>query len=77
MVKATQDILENLAARDEDFRNWTMEHRQHEARLSELATKSEFSQEEELEEKRLKIRKLFLKDQMAERIRSFEMSQSA
>ena len=40
------------------------EHRSHEARLHELAAKARLSEDEELEEKRLKNEKLLLKDRM-------------
>jgi len=48
----------------EDFRKLHTEHRECESRLSELAQKSLPSQEDEAEEKRLKVHKLALKDRM-------------
>jgi uncharacterized protein YdcH (DUF465 family) len=63
-----------LSDDDPEFRHWADEHRQCETRLNELTAKSDISTDEELEEKTLKKRKLHLKDQMAERIRSYESS---
>ena len=68
------DIRSILARDDEEFRNWTEEHHHHEDRLAQLAGKPSLTLEEELEEKELKKRKLHLKDQMAARIRGYEMS---
>lgn len=49
---------------DPEFRRLNEEHRSHEERLLVLAAKSRLSEDEELEEKRLKKEKLFLKDRM-------------
>ena len=72
MSNRTADVQRILADEDPQFRTWADEHRRCEARLSELTGKHEISTDEELEEKTLKKRKLHLKDQMAERIRSYE-----
>ena len=72
MSNRAADIQQRLADEDPQFRTWAEEHRRCESRLSELTTKQEISTDEELEEKTLKKRKLHLKDQMAERIRSYE-----
>ena len=72
MSNRTADIQHALADEDPEFRQWAEEHRRCETRLNELTTKSEISVDEEVEEKTLKKRKLHLKDQMAERIRSYE-----
>ena len=68
------DIQRILSTEDSEFATWLEEHHQCEHRLSELATKNEITSDEEVEEKTLKKRKLHLKDQMAERIRSYEMA---
>ena len=68
----TAEIQRILADADPEFRTWSEEHRQCEHRLSELTSKPEITVDEEMEEKTLKKRKLRLKDQMAERIRSYE-----
>lgn len=59
-------MKEVLSASDPEFRRLHDEHRHHEERLEVLASKSRLSEEEELEEKRLKKEKLFLKDKMEE-----------
>ncbi len=55
---------EALAVADPEFRRLYEEHRDHEQRLQLLAVKSSLSEDEELEEKRLKKEKLLLKDRM-------------
>lgn len=70
----TAEIQRLLADRDPQFRQWADEHRACESRLQELTTKNEITTDEEIEEKTLKKRKLHLKDQMAERLRSYESS---
>lgn len=72
MSNRTADIQRILTSQDPEFRQWAEEHRTCETRLHELTNKHEISPDEELEEKMLKKRKLHLKDQMAERIRSYE-----
>jgi uncharacterized protein YdcH (DUF465 family) len=74
MSNRTADIQRMLSDEDPEFRQWADEHRRCESRLNELTSKSDISVDEELEEKTLKKRKLHLKDQMAERIRSYETS---
>jgi len=66
------DIQRILSTEDSEFSAWLEEHHQCESRLTELSAKSQVSDDEELEEKTLKKRKLHLKDQMAARIRSYE-----
>ena len=71
------DIQRVLSTEDPQFREWIEEHHRCENRLNELCSKKEVSVDEEVEEKTLKKRKLLLKDQMAERIRSYETSHVA
>ena len=72
MSNRTAEIQRILSSEDEEFRMWIEEHHACESRLTELSSKREVTTDEELEEKTLKKRKLHLKDQMAERIRSYE-----
>jgi uncharacterized protein YdcH (DUF465 family) len=58
---------------DPQFRQWIEEHHHCENRLNELLSKPDITIDEEVEEKTLKKRKLHLKDQMAARIRSYEV----
>lgn len=72
MSNRTADIQQILSTEDPEFKQWIEEHHQCENRLNQLIGKNEVTVDEELEEKTLKKRKLRLKDQMAERIRSYE-----
>jgi uncharacterized protein YdcH (DUF465 family) len=76
MSNRTADIQQLLSTEDQEFRQWIEEHHQCENRLNELIAKTEVTVDEELEEKTLKKRKLRLKDQMAERIRSYETARA-
>jgi len=71
MSNDAAEIQRILSDADPEFRQWAEEHRRCESRLTELTSKHEISTDEEIEEKTLKKRKLYLKDQMAERIRSY------
>ena len=73
MSNRTADIQRILSMEDPQFREWIEEHHQCENRLSELYSRNEITADEEVEEKTLKKRKLHLKDQMAARIRSYEV----
>lgn len=74
MSNRTADLQQLLTDQDPEFRQWSEEHRSCESRLHELTSKHDVTIDEEIEEKKLKKRKLHLKDQMAERIRSYESS---
>lgn len=75
MSNRTADIQQILSQEDEQFRRWIEEHHACESRLTELTTKNQVTEDEEIEEKTLKKRKLHLKDLMAARIRSYESHQ--
>jgi len=60
---ATQ-VKDELMASDETYRRLAQEHTQYAQRLESLVTKRFLSEEEQLEETRLKKLKLRLKDQM-------------
>ncbi|HEU5232472.1 MAG TPA: DUF465 domain-containing protein [Terriglobales bacterium] len=57
-------LREELIASHEEFRRLAQEHSQHSQRLESLLQKRYLSDEEKLEEVRLKKLKLRLKDQM-------------
>ncbi len=56
--------VESLTEIDPEYRRLHAEHHNHEQRLRVLAGKPRLSEQEELEEKRLKKEKLMLKDRM-------------
>lgn len=58
------DHAEALPDLDPEYRRLYDEHRDRENRLQILAAKSRLSEDEEIEEKRLKKEKLLLKDRM-------------
>jgi uncharacterized protein YdcH (DUF465 family) len=60
----SQTRSEDLTEMDAEYRRLFEAHRSHEQRLEALAGKSRLSEDEELEEKRLKKEKLLLKDRM-------------
>lgn len=69
MSELTDALRKRLADEDEEFRGWSREHRECEARLAMLAEKRSLTVEEEIEERDLKKRKLHLKDLMAGKAR--------
>jgi len=71
------DLKRELIRTDEDFRRLHDEHQACETRLSELVQNSLPSPEDEVEEKRLKLQKLALKDRMEEILREHRTSVSA
>lgn len=77
MPDKSDEIRQTLAREDEEFRHWFEEHHQHEDRLQQLARKPTLTPDEEFEEKQLKKKKLWLKDQMAARIRGYEVGHPA
>jgi uncharacterized protein YdcH (DUF465 family) len=58
------DHSEALPDLDPEYRRLHEEHVSHESRLQVLAAKQRLSEDEEIEEKRLKKEKLLLKDRM-------------
>jgi uncharacterized protein YdcH (DUF465 family) len=64
------DLKAELIQTDEQFRRLYEEHREYERRLSELNQKTLLSQDDEFEEKKIKLHKLALKDRMEEILRA-------
>jgi len=60
----SQAHSEDFSQVNPEYRRLLEEHRDHERRLEALAVKSRLSEDEEIEERRLKKEKLLLKDQM-------------
>lgn len=69
MAKGDTRLREELIENDDEFRRLAEEHRESEQRLEELSQRSLLSPEDEVEEKRLKLHKLYLKDQMEQILR--------
>jgi uncharacterized protein YdcH (DUF465 family) len=63
-------LKQELSKTDDDFRQLLEEHRQYELRLEALSQKSLPSPDDEVEEKRIKVHKLHLKDQMESMLRT-------
>jgi uncharacterized protein YdcH (DUF465 family) len=68
-------LKQELIESNESFRRLHDEHRDCEQRLHAIAMKTLLSQEDEAEEKRIKIHKLALKDQMERMLRELRETQ--
>jgi uncharacterized protein YdcH (DUF465 family) len=68
------DLKAELIKTDDEFRRLHEEHQQYEKRLQELNQKSLLSQEDEVEEKKIKLHKLTLKDHMEQILRAHRES---
>ncbi len=62
-------IREKLAREDEDYRRLLAKHHEYDARLEELRGRRFLTEEEQVEEVRLKKLKLAMKDQMESMVR--------
>jgi uncharacterized protein YdcH (DUF465 family) len=69
-------VREQLLAGDEEFRRLAQDHQQYSQRLDSLIQKRYLSDDERLEEVRLKKIKLKLKDEMESLERQFRQSQA-
>jgi uncharacterized protein YdcH (DUF465 family) len=64
------DLLkEELLRTDDEYRRLHDEHQEYDRRLQELSHKSLLSQDDEIEEKKIKLHKLTLKDHMEDILR--------
>jgi len=63
------DLKEELIATDDEFRRLHEEHQECERRLETLNGRTLLSQDDEMEEKRIKLHKLALKDRMEQIVR--------
>lgn len=66
--KLHDELKDRLIETNEEFRRMAEEHHAYEERLNELASRAFLTDEEQVEEVRLKKLKLHLKDQMEELI---------
>lgn len=69
-MPSRDELRDELLQTDEEYRRLHTEHQDYERRLAELLHKSMLSQEDEIEEKRIKLHKLTLKDRMESILRS-------
>ena len=67
-------VKQELLRTNDDYRRLTAEHRECEERLSQMVHNALPSQEDEAEEKRLKIHKLALKDRMEAMVREHRVA---
>jgi uncharacterized protein YdcH (DUF465 family) len=68
------DLKAELIQTDDEFRHLYEEHQEYEKRLEEINQKSLLSQEDEVEEKKIKLHKLTLKDHMEQILRAHRES---
>jgi uncharacterized protein YdcH (DUF465 family) len=64
------ELKAELIQTDDEFRHLYEEHQTYERRLQEINQKSLLSQEDEIEEKKIKLHKLALKDHMEQILRA-------
>jgi uncharacterized protein YdcH (DUF465 family) len=69
-----EDLKAELIKTDDEFRRLHEEHQEYERRLQEINQKSLLSQEDEIEEKKIKLHKLTLKDHMEQILRAHRES---
>ena len=74
MADRDSELRQELLETDEKFRRLHEEHQLQERRLEELNQKSLPSQQDELEEKQIKLHKLRLKDEMEAILREHRQS---
>jgi uncharacterized protein YdcH (DUF465 family) len=66
MEKCLEELRAHLMETDEEYRRLATEHAQHKKRVEDLESRPYLSEDEKIEEVKLKKLKLRLKDQMAE-----------
>lgn len=71
-MSQNDSLKQELLDTDDEFRRLSDEHQNYERRLLTLHEKSFFSEEDEHEEKRIKLQKLRLKDRMQEILRTHQ-----
>jgi len=64
------ELKDELLQSDDEFRGLYAEHQDCERRLGEINQKTLLSQEDEIEEKKIKLHKLALKDRMENILRT-------
>jgi uncharacterized protein YdcH (DUF465 family) len=69
-MPTSESLKEELIQTDDQFRRLYEEHKASERRLAEINQKTLLSQDDEIEEKKIKLHKLVLKDRMEEMLRA-------
>ena len=77
MVNGPQDFKQHLMATDENFRKLATQHHQYDEQLQAFASKTYLSEQEQLEEIRMKKLKLRLKDEMEQRIQQYKQEHAS
>jgi uncharacterized protein YdcH (DUF465 family) len=72
MASSPQDIRLHLMATDEHFRELAEQHKTYDEQLQQLSNRPYLSDQEKVEEIRLKKLKLRLKDEMEQLIRQYK-----
>ncbi|MCZ2077169.1 MAG: YdcH family protein [Bryobacteraceae bacterium] len=76
MEQYQEEIKAHLMATDEEFRRLATKHSEYKKRVEELESRPHLSDEDHMEEVRLKKIKLHLKDQMLEMISRYRTQQT-
>jgi hypothetical protein len=76
-ITAQDELKAHLMATDEQFRQLAQQHSDYDHKLQELEAKHALTDDEQLEEVRLKKLKLHLKDQMAEMLNRYKAQHAA
>ena len=71
MMMKEEEIKEHLMSSNPDFRRLVEEHKQYEGQLEELLNRHHMTDQDHIEEIRLKKKKLQLKDQMNSMIQKY------
>ena len=69
-MQTSESLKDELIQTDDQFRRLYEEHKAYERRLAEINQKTLLSQDDEIEEKKIKLHKLVLKDRMEEMLRA-------
>ena len=73
-VQDQEELRAHLMATDEEFRRMSAEHAEYKRRVAEIEANPHPSDQEVVEEARLKKLKLQLKDKMMERMHQYRLS---
>jgi uncharacterized protein YdcH (DUF465 family) len=71
MMMKEEEIKDHLMSANPEFRRLVEEHRQYEGQLNQLLNRHHMTEQDHLEEIKLKKKKLQLKDQMNSMIQKF------